>query len=186
MTNTRNHKWVFMARFRRGTFGWRSQLPIRRIGEAVTEIKQGARRDPILAGEGAVAFLERVSPALEHVDSSSGGIGGTINYSIEQLVPFIAKAPVDAKVRCKWLNRLMAALEADRMPYIEFLGDHWGDLCGTKEIASAQADDLIGITRLALSPDRSLRGHFHGTSACLSALFRAERFAELAKLAFVT
>jgi hypothetical protein len=34
---------------------------------------------------------------------------------------------------------------------------------------------LIGITRLALSPDRSTRGYFHGTSACMSALFTAER-----------
>jgi hypothetical protein len=35
---------------------------------------------------------------------------------------------------------------------------------------------------MALSPDKSLRGHFHGTSACLSALYRAERFDELVEL----
>ena len=29
----------------------------------------------MLAAEGAVLFLEKVSPALEHVDSSSGAIG---------------------------------------------------------------------------------------------------------------
>jgi len=38
---------------------------------------------------------------------------------------------------------------------------------------------LVSTTRLALSPDRSLRGHFHGTSACLSALYRAERYEEI-------
>lgn len=32
---------------------------------------------------------------------------------------------------------------------------------------------------MALSPDKNLRGHFHGTSACLSALYRAGRFDEL-------
>ena len=43
--------------------------------QAVAEIKKVAKKDPVLAAEGAVAFLERVSPALEHVDSSSGAIG---------------------------------------------------------------------------------------------------------------
>jgi hypothetical protein len=32
---------------------------------------------------------------------------------------------------------------------------------------------------MALSPDPKMRGHFHGTSACFSALFRAERYAEI-------
>jgi hypothetical protein len=38
------------------------------------------------------------------------------------------------------------------------------------------------MTRTALSPDRNARGFFHGTSACLSALFRAERYAEIVEL----
>jgi len=32
---------------------------------------------------------------------------------------------------------------------------------------------------MALSPDKSLRGHFHGTPACLAALYRAEGYGEL-------
>mgnify|MGYP001562279321 CR=1 FL=1 len=32
---------------------------------------------------------------------------------------------------------------------------------------------------MALSPDKSVRGHFHGASACLSALFAAGRYDEL-------
>src|SRR4029450_2356979 len=32
---------------------------------------------------------------------------------------------------------------------------------------------------MALSPDKTLRGHFHGTAACLSALYRAERYTEI-------
>jgi hypothetical protein len=43
--------------------------------QAVGEIKKVARHDPVLAAVGAVALLERVSPALEQVDSSSGAIG---------------------------------------------------------------------------------------------------------------
>jgi len=38
------------------------------------------------------------------------------------------------------------------------------------------------VTRLALSPDKDVRGYFHGTSACLSALFSAGRYDELIEL----
>ena len=46
-------------------------------------IKKTARRDPILGAAGAVLFIEKVSPALEHVDSSSGAIGTAVNHAIE-------------------------------------------------------------------------------------------------------
>ena len=41
---------------------------------------------------------------------------------------------------------------------------------------------MIGVTRLALSPDKNLHGYFHGTTACLSALFAARRYDELIEL----
>lgn len=173
------YRWEFKPRFRRHAFGWRSQPAIGRIKEAVSEIKKIARRDPVLAGEGAVVLLERLSPALEHVDSSSGAIGTAVNNAISALVPLIAAAPADAKTRDRWLERLWAAHEADRIPYIETLTDYWGELCGSREVASAWADDLIGITRMARSSDPNLRGHFHGTAACLTALYRAERYDEI-------
>lgn len=49
------HKWEFKARFRRHAFGWRSQPAMMRVKEAVTEIKKVAKKDPVLAAEGAVA-----------------------------------------------------------------------------------------------------------------------------------
>ena len=64
--------WQFKARFRKHAFGWRAQPAITRVKEAVSEIKRAQRSDSILAAEGAVAFLEKVSPALEHVDGSLG------------------------------------------------------------------------------------------------------------------
>ena len=81
--------------------------------------------------------------------------------------------------RAAWLERLFDAHAADQIPYIECLADHWGELCGSTEVASEWADRLIGITRLALSPDKNVRGYFHGTTACLSALFAAGRYEEL-------
>jgi hypothetical protein len=176
------HRWEFKARFRRHAFGWRSQPAVQRVKQAVTEIKGVARRDPLLGAEGAVTFLERLSPALEHVDSSSGAIGTAVYHAIEQLVPVIAGAAADAKTRDRWLDRLWAAHEADQMPYIESLAEHWGALCASQQVASAWADQLVGVTRMALSPDPSLHGHFHGTSACMSALYAAERYQEIVEI----
>lgn len=173
------HAWQFKARFRRHAFGWKSQPAVQRVKQAISEIKRAARRDARLAAEGAVLFLERVSPALEQVDSSSGAIGNAVNRAIEELVEIIAQAPVDAAIRRGWLDRLWEAHANDQIPYIESLADHWGELCGSKEMASTWADQLVGITRRALEPQDGARGHFHGTTACLAALYRAERFSEI-------
>ena len=177
-----SHTWEFRARFRRHAFGWRSQPAIQRIKQAVSEIKKTARRDPVLGAEGAVLLLERLSPALEQVDSSSGAIGTAVNHAITELVPFIASAPADARTRERWLQRLWAAHEADEIPYIEQLADSWGDLCASQELAATWAERLIDITRLALSPDKNGRGYFHGTTVCLSALYRAERYQDIVDL----
>ena len=174
------HKWLFPARIRPKAFGWKSsRAAVQRIKEALAEIGSVARHDAILAAEGSVRLIERLSPALEQVDSSSGALGSAVNRAIEVLVPLIAAAPVPSQVREQWLDRLFAAHEADGVPYIESLTDYWGELCGTRKLASVWADRLLGITQLALSDDKSLRGHFHGTTACLDALLRAERFEEL-------
>lgn len=182
MPKTAVRKWEFRARFRRHAFGWKSKPAIQRIKEAVSEVKQVARRDPVLAAEGAVLFLERLSPAIEQVDSSSGSIGAAVNRALDALVPIIVKAPADDKTRAGWLERLYQAHADDEIPYVERLAESWGDLCASKETASRWADELLGITRMALSPDKTRRGHFHGTSACLTALYRAERYPELVEL----
>ncbi len=179
MAKVERHKWVFRARFRRNAFGWKSQPAIKRIKEAVAEIKKVAGRDEVLAADNAVIFLEKLSPALERIDSSSGAIGTAVNNAIVALVPIIAEAPAETKVREKWMERLFEAHAEDQIPYIEQLAEHWGELCASTELASHWADELIGTTRMALSPDKELRGHFHGTTACLSALYAAGRYADL-------
>lgn len=182
MPKTTGHSWRFKARFRRHAFGWKSQRAITRLQEAVAEIRQVARIEPLLGAEGAVALLERISPALENVDSSSGAIGTAVNRTIAELVPTIATAPADANTRALWLERLFEAHGADQIPYIERLADYWGDLCGSIDVASEWADRLSGVTRLALSRDKDVRSYFHGTSACLSAFFAAGRYDELIEL----
>lgn len=68
------------------------------------------------------------------------------------------------------------------MPYIEYLGDFWGELCATPEIASQWADDLAGTVRLMWSGEFAYGGYFSGTSACFSALLKAGRHDELLDL----
>ena len=58
----------------------------------------------MLAAEGAVLFLENVSPAIENVDSSSGAIGSAVNNAISALVPISAEASADEEVRARWLE----------------------------------------------------------------------------------
>ena len=176
------HKWQFAPRFRRRAFGWRSDTPIQRIKEALTEIKQFARKEPVLAAEGAITLLEKLSPALEQVDSSSGALGSAVNRAIDTLVSIIAQADVEPKQRQRWLERLWQALQEDEIPYIELLGDHWGELCVTPELASRWADEFLPLVESAWAPNASGHGFFEGTSACLSALLAAGRYDELLTL----
>ncbi len=176
------HKWQFASRFRRHAFGWRSDTPIQRIKEALTEIKQFTRKEPVLAAEGAITLLEKLSPALEQVDSSSGALGSTVNKAIATLVPIIVKADVEPKLRQRWLERLWQALQDDEMPYIELLGDYWGELCVTPELASRWADAFMPVVESVWSPKATGHGFFKGTSACLSALYAAGRYDDLLSL----
>ena len=176
------HKWQFTNRFRRQAFGWRSATPIQRIKEAVAEIKKVSRKDKVLAGEGAVKLLEKLSPALEQVDSSSGALGTAVNKAIESLVPIIAKAPVDARTRQQWLDRLWQALQDDDMPYIEQLGEHWGELCATPELASTWADEFLPVLEHIWSTTATSHEYFKGTTPCLASLYAAGRYEELLTL----
>ena len=182
MTANRTSSWEFTRRFRRGAFGWKSQPAIQGVKRAVSEMKRVSRRDPVLGAEGAVLFLERVSSALQHVDGSSGAIGTAVNHAIEELVTIIVRAPVSAIVRERWLQRLWDAHAADEIPYIERLGDFWGDLCRSPETASAWAKRLVPSVERAWSSDPERHGFFHGTMACFSALLRAGRHEDIVAL----
>ena len=178
------YKWQFAPRFRRNAFGWKSDTPIQRIKEALVEIKAVAKKEPLLAAEGAVLFLEKLAPAIEQVDSSSGGIGSTVNLAIKTLVPIIAKVDVARAVRERWLERLWNAIQEDSMPYLEYLGEFWGELCAAPEIASKWADDLAPTVTTMWDHCASTGeyGYFRGTTACLSALYAAGRHDELLAL----
>lgn len=181
---TETTAWTFRTRFRRGAFGWKgTQLAIGRLNEALTEIRAVARHDPARAAEGAVLLLEKLSPALCQIDSSSGALGNATFATVQELAPLISHAPVSTKVRQKWLDRLFDAIQEDDPPYIESLGDHWGDLCATKELASAWADQLLPTLKNVLRErKRGTYAFFSGATLCYSALFKAERHDQLLEL----
>jgi hypothetical protein len=172
-TASTKHTWAFATRFRSGAFGWKSEPAITRIKEALSEIKAVAKKDPILAAEGAVLFLRKLSPALQNIDSSSGAIGNAVNHAIEALVPIIAMAQADPQQRRQWLEALFEALQDDQIPYIELLGDFWGELCASPDLAAEWADRLAGTVESIWSRPSTEFAFFSGTSAALSALLAA-------------
>jgi len=52
------HKFQFAPRFRRRAFGWKSNTPILRIKEALSEIKAIGKKEPVLAAGTAVNLFD--------------------------------------------------------------------------------------------------------------------------------
>lgn len=176
-----SYAWAFRTSLRRSAFGWRgTRKAIERLSEAVGEIERMARTNPAIAGAGAVLLLEKLSPAVNQIDSSSGALGNAANGVVQRMVPLIAAAPVPRRVREKWLECLLDAIQEDDPPYIESLGEHWGALCGDPALASDWADQLLPMVRLVLA-DRASGTYAYSKSStlCYSALFHARRFDDL-------
>ena len=106
-----------------------------------------ASSNPALAGEGAVLLLEKLSPAVSDIDSSSGALGNATAGVVETLAPLIAAALVPRPVREKWLERLFDTVQEDDPPYIESLGDYWGARCADSALASQRADQLLPLLK---------------------------------------
>jgi hypothetical protein len=94
------HTWTLKARLRSSAFGWKSShLACERLKEAVAEIKRVARTDPVVAGDGVVSLMERIWPAFQRVDTSSGALGGAVYRAQVELLPILISAPADRKTR---------------------------------------------------------------------------------------
>jgi len=182
MTKSSKQKWIFPARFRAGAYSWKSsRLACQRLREAVSEIKKVAKKEPVLAAEGSVRLIEKLWPALEHVDSSSGALGSAVNKTLYDLIPLIINAPAEAKTRDKWLERVWLAMEEDGVDYLGPVGDRWGELCGSLETANQWAEELMPILKSCWT-DPNPGNYFHGATACLSCLLVAGRHQDLLDL----
>ena len=99
-------KWQFKTKFRAKAFGWRgSRLAISRLKEAVSEIKAVAKSDPVAAGDGAVSLMERIWPAFQDIDTSSGALGTAVARTLAELIPILIDGPADHSTRSKWLTQ---------------------------------------------------------------------------------
>jgi hypothetical protein len=148
------------------------------LKEAVTEIKKVARKDPVTAGDGAVSLMERIWPAFQDVDTSSGALGSAVYWAQVELLPIVIQSSADRKTRDKWLERLWQAIEDDGVDYLSLVGDRWGELCDSREVASSWADQFLGLLRTAWSDPRP-GNYVRGSSVCLSSLLAAGRHQEL-------
>ena len=111
---TSGQRWTFKARFRAGAYGWRgSALASKRLNEAVREIRAVAKSNRMLAAEGCVSLMERLWPALEQIDTSSGALGGAVHRTLDELIPILVSAPADVATRSAWLDRLFQAVMDD-------------------------------------------------------------------------
>jgi hypothetical protein len=173
------HGWTFKPRLRSRAFGWKgSHLACQRLKEAVTEIKKVARVDPVTVADGVVSLVERIWPAFQDIDTSSGALGGVVYWAQLELLPIAIDAPADRKTRDKWLDRLWEAILEDGVDYLSPVEDRWGELCRSREVASSWADQLLPLLRAAWSDPRP-GNYFNGTAACLSSLATAARHREL-------
>jgi hypothetical protein len=180
MTPDKQHKWDFQLKFRRHAYGWRgSNLAIKRIKEAISEIKKIEKKDPALAAEGAVLFIGKLSPALAQVDSSSGYLGMAVDNAMEELAILIGKAPVEEKVRDQWLKKAWKAIEEDQIPYLEALMGFLGSMCSPAQYASKWADHFLSQIEQLRKENGDRLPYDAPIEACLSCLYAAKRHDEI-------
>jgi len=148
MARKPTHKWAFKPGMRAGAFGWRgSAKATQRLKSASTEIRSIRRNDPVIAAEGVVALAERIWPAFEHIDTSSGALGAAVRRTLEQLLPILIEAPADDPTRAAWLERLRQAILDDGVDYLAPISERFGEIAGFPALQNAHADrdlDLVG------------------------------------------
>jgi hypothetical protein len=163
--------WTFKPRLRSRAFGWNgSHLACQRLKEAAGEIKTVAREDPVTTAEGVVCLMERIWPAFQGIDTSSGAPGGAVEWAQNEL-----------KTRDKWLDCVWQAIEDDGVDYLSAVEDRWGELCHSREAASRWADKLLSLPRTDWTDPQPV-GYVRVSSVCLSSLVAAGPHREILEL----
>ena len=158
-----------------------SNLAISRLKEAASEIKTVAKSDPVAAGDGVVSLMERIWPAFQGIDTSSGALVAAVFRTVTELIPILTVAPADHATRRKWLERLFEAVQNDGVEYLAPLEDRWGEIAQYPDLIDEYADRMIEMVRRAWADHQTLQ-HVIGTSICLSCLLEGGRYADLQEL----
>jgi hypothetical protein len=174
-----SHKWQFKARFRSGAYSWKGTSPAsKRLREAVSEIRKVARKDPVTAADGVVTIFERLWPALQGIDSSSGRLGIAVARAIDDLIPLLIEAPADRETRSDWMDRLYEAVCEDGVDFLFPVQCRWGEICVFPELVDYWIDSLL--PGLELCQEVGGRGDFYdGETICLSCLLEGGRYGKL-------
>lgn len=174
-----SHPWQFRSRFRTNAYSWHgTSLASKRLKEAVAEIKKVAKSDPLAAGEGCILLMERLWPALQGIDSSSGALGNAVNRTLDALIPILIAAPCDCELRAEWLQRLYEAVCDDGVQYLTPVEERWGEVCVFPELANEWADRILPLLREVWAARRP-GAHVRGDTLCLSCLLETGRYKEL-------
>jgi len=175
-------EWQFKRKFRTNAYGWRaSSLAIGRLKEASAEIRSVAKSDPVAAGDGVVSLMERIWPAFQGIDTSSGALGAAVLRTVNELISILTVASADHATRGKWLERLFEAVQSDGVEYLAPLEDRWGEIAQYPDLIDEYADRMIGMVRRAWADHQTFQ-HVIGTSVCLSCLLEGGRYDELHEL----
>lgn len=167
---------------RAGAYSWKSSAKaIERLKSASSEIRAVARVDPVTAAEGVIALAQRIWPAFEHIDTSSGALGSAVRRTLEELLPVLIDAPADEKTRAKWLEQLREAIEDDGVDYLAPIAHCFGQIAAYPALMNLHADRDLDMIEAAWS-DHERFIHVATGSLTLSCLLEAGRHDELLAL----
>lgn len=175
-------KWEFRSKFRARALGWNgSKKAIENLKLALSEIKQVARKDQVLAGDGCVLLASRIWPAFEHIDTSTGALGSAVNKTLEALIPILIDAPASEAERRKWAEKLYTAICEDGVSYLEPIQERFGEILNFRSLQ----DHYIELTLPSLQQAWSKHDKLvftQSSTLTLSCLLATEQYEELTKL----
>ena len=173
------HKWAFKPGMRAGAYSWKSSAKaIERLNSAGSEIRAVARTEPVKAAEGVIALAQRIWPAFEHIDTSSGALGNAVGRTLEELLCVLIDAPADEKTRAKWLEQLREAILDDGVDYLAPIAERFGQIAVFPSLMNLHADRDLDMIEAAWS-DHARFSHVTTGTLTLSCLLEAGRYDEL-------
>ena len=176
------HKWAFKPGMRAGAYSWMSSAKaIERLKSASSEIRAVARTDLTSAAEGVIALAQRIWPAFEHIDTSSGALGNAVDRTLKELLPVLIDAPADEKTRAKWLEQLRQAILDDGVDYLAPIADRFGQIAVFPSLMNLHADRDLDMLEAVWS-DHASFAHVTTSTLTLSCLLEAGRYDELLAL----
>jgi hypothetical protein len=123
-------------------------------------------------------LMEKLWPALEHIDTSSGALGSAVHRTLGNLIPIMISAPADVATRSRWLERLFQAVMDDGVQYLAPVEERWGEIAVYPELMEEYAERLRRMIR-RVWVEEPPGGHIVGTTICLSCLLEMGRYGDL-------